>query len=168
MFSCEFYEIYKNIFFSRTPPVAASPNRGYLYYAIVKALRAILKKTLRDMQFFLQNVPNEIFKIFKTFKSKMKFTRTVCWINSKISNRGKNTTLIIFLFCHYCWSLLRCNYWKSLKSDSHHQKTLLYLSQWKPFKNDKKCFLFQIKNSPCSQVFKFLCWLFGHVKKRLD
>ena len=42
-------------------------------------------------------------------QTNMKFTRAAHWINSKISSRGK-----IFLCCHYCWSLLRCNYWRSL------------------------------------------------------
>ena len=41
-----------------------------------------------------------------------------------------------------------------------------YLSEWKPFKNDEKCFLFRLKNSFCSQVFKSLSRLFGHVEKR--
>ena len=58
MFSCEFYEISENIFFNRTPPVAASPNWGYLYYAIVKALRAILKKTLREWEWDFQDFQN--------------------------------------------------------------------------------------------------------------
>ena len=38
VFSYELCEISKNIFFHRTPPVAALPNRGYLYCAILKAL----------------------------------------------------------------------------------------------------------------------------------
>ena len=32
----------------------------------------------RDMQFFLQNVQNDIFKIFKMFKNNMKFNSTAC------------------------------------------------------------------------------------------
>ena len=135
--------------------MAASSNLGYLQWAMLKALHAFQEKKRdlksRDMQFFSQNVPNEIFKVFKMFENNMKFTRAACWINSKIRNRDKHTTLIIFLFCHYCWPVLLCNYWKSLKSDSHHQKALLYLLQWKPFQDDEKCFLFQIKISTCSQ-----------------
>ena len=103
VFSCEFHEISKNTLFYRTPPVAASPNRGYLHCAILKTLNDFREKRAlesRNMQFFLQNVPNEIFKIFKMFENNMKFTRAAYWINSKISNRDKNTTLIIFLFCH--------------------------------------------------------------------
>ena len=115
--------------FRRTPRAAASPNRGYLHCTILKALHAFREKRdlkSRDMHIFLQNDPNEIFKIFKMFENNMKFTRAACWINSKISKRDKNTTLI-FLFCHYCWSLLWCNHWKSLnlKSKSHHQKILI-------------------------------------------
>ena len=66
VFSCEFCESFKNTFFYRTPPVAVSPNRGYLNCAILKALHAFQEKRdlkSRDMQFFLQNVSNEIFKI---------------------------------------------------------------------------------------------------------
>ena len=55
----------------------------------------------------------KIFKILRMFKYNMKFIRAACWINSKISNRDQNTTLMIFLFCNYCWSSLWCNYWKS-------------------------------------------------------
>ena len=83
-------------------------NRGCLHSAILKVYKA------RAMQRFLQNVQNEIFKILKMFKYNMKFTRAASWINSKISNRDKNITLVIFSFCHYCWSLLWCNYWSSL------------------------------------------------------
>ena len=72
-------------------------NRGCLHCATLKALNGFQEK------FFLQNVQNEIFKIFKMFKNNMIFTRAAHWINSKISNRDKkNNTLIIFLFCHYC------------------------------------------------------------------
>ena len=128
-------------------------NRGYLHCAILKALHSFQEKRARKsryMQFFLQNVQNQIFKISRMFKNNMKFTRAACSINSKISNRDKNTTPIIFL-CHYCWSFLWCNYWKCLKSDSHLPKKLIYLLQWKPLKNDEKCFLFHLKNSPRSQ-----------------
>ena len=85
----------RTLFFYRTPPVAPSPNRGHLHCAILKALDHFQeKRTLksRDMQPFLQNVPNEIFKIFKMFENNMKFTRAACWINSKISNRQKHHT----------------------------------------------------------------------------
>ena len=40
------------------------------------------------MQFFLQIVPNEIFKIFKMFQNNMKFTRAACWIDTVINNIG--------------------------------------------------------------------------------
>ena len=47
-------------------------NRGYLHRAILKDLHAFQEK--RDlkskyMQFFLEIVPNEIFKIFKCLKT---------------------------------------------------------------------------------------------------
>ena len=44
VFSCEFCEISKNTFFHRTPPVAASPNRGYLHCVILKALHGFQEK----------------------------------------------------------------------------------------------------------------------------
>ena len=44
----------------------------------------------------------------------MKFTRAACWINSKVSNRDNSITLMILLCCHYCSSLLWCNYWRPL------------------------------------------------------
>ena len=119
--------------------------KSFAYFSGKKRVKS------KDMQFFLQNVQNKVFKIFKMFENNMKFTRAACWTDSKISNRDKDTTVIIFLFCHFCCSLLWCNYWKSFKSDSYHQRMLLYLVQWKPFKNDEKCFLLQIKNCPCSQ-----------------
>ena len=47
-------------------------NRGCLHCAILKACKG------RDMQFFLQNVQNEIFKILKMSQYNMKFTRADC------------------------------------------------------------------------------------------
>ena len=130
MFSCEFCESSKNTFFYRTPPVAAYPNRGYLHCAILKALHAFQEKRdlkSRDMQFFLQNVSNEIFKIFKMFENNMKFTRGACWINSNISNRDKNTNSYSYFATtvgHYYGVIIE----SLLKSDSHHQKTTLFAS----------------------------------------
>ena len=81
LFSCEFCEISQNTFFYRTPSVAVCPNRGYLHCAILKDLHVFQEK--RDLkssgvQFFLQNVPYEIFMIFKMFENNMKFTRGAC------------------------------------------------------------------------------------------
>ena len=129
-------------------------NYERLQSAILKALHCFQEKRAhksKDMQFFFENAQIEIFKVFKRFKSNMKFTRADCWINSTISNNDKNTILMIFLFCHYCWSLLWCNYWKSLKSTFHDPKKSFYLLQWKPFKNDEKCLSFQLESSPRSQ-----------------
>ena len=56
-------------------------NRGYLHCAILKALHGFQEKRAHkswDMQFFIQNVPDEIFKIFKMFKNNTKFTRAAC------------------------------------------------------------------------------------------
>ena len=81
--------------------MAASPNRVYLHCAILKALHSFQEKRAlksSDMQFFLQNFPNEIFKMFKMFENNLKLTRAAFWINSKVSDIDKNITLIIFLF----------------------------------------------------------------------
>ena len=89
----------------------------FLIMAVCTAILKVYKA--RDMQFFLQIVQNKIFKIlmFKKiliiFKYNVKLTRAVCWINSKISNRDKSARLI-FLICHYSWSLLWYNYRRSL------------------------------------------------------
>ena len=40
--------------------------------------------------------------------------------------------------------------------------------KWKSFKNDEKCFLFQLISSFILKIFKFLSWLFGHVQKQFD
>ena len=56
-------------------------NCGYLHCAILKVLNGFQEKESTNqviMQFFLQNVQNEIFKIFKMFKNNMKFTRAAC------------------------------------------------------------------------------------------
>ena len=144
-------------------------NRRCVHCAILKAFHGSQEKRAHksmDTQFFLQNVQNEIFKIFKNmFKNNMKFTRAACWINSKISNRHRNTTLIIFLFWRYCWSLLWCNYWKSLKSDSHLPKNSFICFNESPLKVMKNAFYFILKALLVLKIFKFLYWLFGHVKK---
>ena len=52
-----------------------------LHCAILKASYGFKEKRAnkaRDMQFFLQNVQNEIIKILKMFKNNMKFTRAAC------------------------------------------------------------------------------------------
>ena len=87
----------------------------------------------------------------------MNFTRAACWINSSNREKKQHTHNILILY----------NYWKSLKFDSHHQKTWLYLLQWKPFKNDEKYCIFHHKTLLVLKIFKFLCLLFGHVKNVL-
>ena len=90
-------------------------NRGCFHGAVLKAWYGFEEKRTHkaiDMQFFLQNVQNRIFKILKMLKCNKKLSRATCWINSKISTRDKSTTLMIFLFCYYCLSLSWCNYWR--------------------------------------------------------
>ena len=56
-------------------------NRGCLHCAILKALHDFKEKRAhksRDNQFFLGNVQNQIFKIFKMSENNMKFTRAAC------------------------------------------------------------------------------------------
>ena len=127
-------------------------NRGCLQYAFLKALHGFQEKRAhksRDMQCFLQNFQNEIFKILKMFKHNMKFTRAACWIKSKISNKKHGTHDILILsvlLIIIMVSLLQVfKVWFSLS------KKLFYLLQWKPFKNNEKCFLFRLKSSPYSQ-----------------
>ena len=54
-----------------------------------------------------------------------------------------------------------------LESDSHPQKKWFCLPQWKPFKNEEKCFLFQLK-SYFFEKFKFSYWLSWSCEKPLD
>ena len=142
-----------------------------MHFAILKALFGFQEKRAhksRDMQFFLQYVQNEIFKISRMFKN-IKFTRAACWINSKISNRDKSTTNLVFLFCHYCWSSLWCNYWKSLKSDTHlTKKTWFICFNLRSLKVMKNAFYFILKSLLIIKMFQFLCWFFGHVKHWFD
>ena len=120
-------------------------NNGCLHCATLRAILRAHKS--RDMQFFLQNVQNEIF-------------RAASWINSKISNRGKNSTLKIFLFCHYCWSLLWCIISESLSSRVlTFQKNRFNENHLKMMKN---AFYFILKALLVLKIFKCLCWLFGH------
>ena len=95
-----------------------------------------------------------IVKSLKMFKNNMKFTRAACWINLKISNRDKNTTLIIFL-------LLRC---KFLKLEPSEKKVFLF-ALMRTNKNDKKCFLFHLKSSPHSQDNEIFVLTFWACKK---
>ena len=46
---------------------------------------------------------------------------------------------------------------------------LIISGNWKPFKNDEKCFLLCLKKALfVPKILKFLSWLFGHGGKRLD
>ena len=48
------------------------------------------------------------------------------------------------------------------------RKSKTISENWKPFKNDEKCFLFHVKSSFLSWDIYFLSWLFSYVGKRLD
>ena len=155
-FSCEFCKISKNTVFYRTPPVAASPNRGYLHCAILKALHAFQQKTYlksRDMQFSPQNVSNEIFKIFKVFENNMKFIRAACWINMVINNIRRYYGVIMKVFK------------VGLSPSKKHDFVCFNES---PLKIMKNAFYFKLQTLFVLKIFKFLYWLFGHVKRELD
>ena len=68
-----------------------------MFYTVLAKKKKKAHKA-RNMQFFLQNVQNEIFKNQNFFKNNMKFTRAAYWINSK--NKLQRP-------------LLWCNYWRS-------------------------------------------------------
>ena len=56
-------------------------NYERLQCAILKALHCFQEKRAhksKDMQLFFENAQIEIFKVFKRFKSNMKFTRADC------------------------------------------------------------------------------------------
>ena len=54
----------------------------------------------------------------------------------------------------------------TLKSDSHlPSKNLCHFLDWKPFKNDGKCFLFHLKSSFCSQDIKVFVMTFWSCRK---
>ena len=106
------------------------------------------------------------------------------WFETKYFYKEDSNLLLLLgsglgqeiLICpsRFCF-LLTENLWRNLAkvipylsmSDSTFQEICFYLLQWKPFKNDGKCFkaLFVL------EIFTFLSWLFGYfgyVKNRLD
>ena len=97
-------------------------SRDCLHCAILKTLYNFKEKRAHKAyrqeicNFFLQNVQKEEFQDFGNVwkQHEIHQIEKTCRIKSKISNRDKNTTLMIFLFYHYCWSLLWLNYWRSL------------------------------------------------------
>ena len=52
-----------------------------------------------------------------------------------------------------------------LKLDPHLPKNIFYLLQWKPFKNDEKCFLFHFESSFQSQHIKIFVLNFWSCRK---
>ena len=59
-------------------------------------------------------------------------------------------------------------YLSCLKLGSHLPKNLWYLLDWKPFKNDEKCFLFQLKSSFCSQdIYDFVTTFWSYRRNGL-
>ena len=116
-------------------------SRSYLHCAILKALYSFKEKSahkVREMQFFLQNVQNVIFKILKMFRNKV-----------------KNTTFMILLYCHYFWSLLWWNYWRYLMlSDSTFWCRLKLLVEIQFMIHPCDAFLINNRNMTSSSVEK--------------
>ena len=59
-------------------------------------------------------------------------------------------------------------YIKCFTMNEYTLKSETIFDNWKPFKNDEKCCLYNIKSSFHSQNIKFLSSLFGHAEKRFD
>ena len=69
-------------------------SHGCLRCAIIKVLHNFKEKRAhkpRYVQQFFQYFQNKTLEILKMFKNNMKFTRTACRINSKISNRQQHS-----------------------------------------------------------------------------
>ena len=129
-----------------------------LHCAFLKALNGFQEKGAhksRDMQFFLQNVKNEIFKIFKMFKNNMKFTRTASRINSKINS-------FVTIVGHY--------YGVITESLFTFRKNVLFasmkaLQKWWRFFFVSLCYILKaLTVLLVLKIFKFLWWLFDQVK----
>ena len=84
------------------------------------------------------------------------------WFLSAFTKYQQHWILKIIRFCasklSYLCRKIYSLFWKRAiksvklpKSSSHFTKKLFYLLQWKPFKNDKKCFLFHLKSPFHSQ-----------------
>ena len=119
----------------------------------VPCVAAVLKQNLRNI-FWERN------NLFKSLH----------YIKPPIVILEKNTlTNFLLSGSHRYKTNYKCRHIKinnHLQSYSHFPKKKNYLPNWKPFKNDEKCFLFRLKSSFCPQdIFKFLSWLFGHFEK---
>ena len=100
------------------------------------------------------------------FKNNMIFTKAACWVNSKISNRDKNITFITFL-CHYCFVILMVQLLKVFKVGlSPSKKNYCICFNESPLKVMENAFYFTLKTLLVLKIFKFFCWLFGHVKNQ--
>ena len=121
-------------------------NRGCLHCTTLKVLHGFQKKKIhksRDMQFFPSKCSKWDFQDFQNVYKQLEIhQRSLLNYLKNNQQRQKNTTFIIFLFCHCCWSLT-------------FQKKLFYL---------KNTFYFILK-ALLLKIFKFLCRLFGHVEK---
>ena len=71
--------------------------------------------------------------------------------------------LCYFIYIHF--SIKSIDSWCVLKSGSHHSNFFFHLLDWKPFKNDGKCFLFHLKSSFRSQDIKVFVTTFWSCRK---
>ena len=75
--------------------------------------------------------------------------------------------LAIFIdVCEHSFFMLIAYLPKYLKT--HFRRSGTTFGNWKPFKNDEKCFLVHVKNSFRFQDVWFFFLLFGHAEKRFD
>ena len=69
-------------------------------------------------------------------------------------------------FVHFFWNAKKFVHF--LKSDSHFLEKNCYLLGWKRFKNDEKCFLFDLKSSFRSQdIYVFVTTFWSYKKNSL-
>ena len=132
-------------------------NRGCLHCAILKALHGFQGKWAnksRDMQFL-------------KLQYNTTFIRAACWINSKISNRDKNTRLIHnFLILSLLLVIIMVQLLKIFKVRLSPSKKNCFISfNESPLKMMKNAFYFILKALLVLKVFK----IFWPCKKtRLD
>ena len=126
------------------------PNKTYWYMQRTKVY-----KHFKLISWF---TPSKQSEKLKESRNRHRVTNTKFFITTRTATKLSRATLDfrishIQLKFNYSIPLIQCCnylYTKScteLKSGSHPPKICFCLLQWKPFKNDKKCFLFHVKCS---------------------
>ena len=92
---------------------------------------------------------------------------------STVNKSQKNFNLITIILIFFIFTVITyviytkgdgSGTW-SVKVGLSPSKDLRYLLQWKPCKNDEKCFYFILEALFVLKIFKFLSWPFGHADK---